>query len=186
MCLEAVFFWPVFLCLFWAMFLCPVRACFLACAPSGFFWAFFCASFFEGNKSSWGVSPPPPPSVLCFAGKGPGHTDGTWRGVGTRTEHGAWAQWPPGGPPQQRPSTPAFEPVPGGCCGIKINGNVMQSLIRGRLTNSAGEPAAASDGPFLRIRSGAGISGAESVLCCVAPPVKEGACNCQAELNALQ
>ena len=107
MCLEAVFFWPVFLCLFWAMFLCPVRACFLACAPSGFFWAFFCASFFEGNKSSRGVSPPPPPSVLCFAGKGRGHTDGTWRGVGTRTEHGAWAQWPPGDPPQQRPSTPA-------------------------------------------------------------------------------
>ena len=97
MCLEAVFFWPVFLCLFWAMFLCPVRACFLACAPSGFFWAFFCASFFEGNKSSRGVSPPPPPR--CFASQG--------RGLGTRTEHGAWAQWPPGDPPQQRPSTPA-------------------------------------------------------------------------------
>jgi hypothetical protein len=64
MCLEAVFFWPVFLCLFWAMFLCPVRACFLACAPSGFFWAFFCASFFEGNKSSRGVSPPPPLGAL--------------------------------------------------------------------------------------------------------------------------
>jgi hypothetical protein len=80
MCLEAVFFWPVFLCLFWAMFLCPVRACFLAYAPSGFFWEFFCASFFDGNKCCWGVSPPPPPP-RCFASQGrglasPGQTAG--------------------------------------------------------------------------------------------------------------
>ena len=139
MCLEAVFFWPVFLCLFWAMFLCPVRAraCFLACAPSGFFWAFFCASFFEGNKSSRGVSPPPPPR--CFASQG--------RGLGTRTEHGgAWAHGrnmarghngPPGTRHSSAPAPLPGEPVPGGSCGrvgqanVKSTETYNQSLILG-------------------------------------------------------
>jgi hypothetical protein len=106
MCLEAVLFWPVFLCLFWAMFLCPVRACFLACAPSGVFWAFFCASFFEGNKSSRGVSPDTRSLTVAACTRRCEAAAGIGRGVGTRTEHGAWAQWPPGDPPQQRPSTP--------------------------------------------------------------------------------
>ena len=189
---------------------CALRQCFSGlcfcafsgpcfCAPSapafwpvprlGFSGHFSVPRFSKEIRAAGGCRRPPPPR--CFASQG--------RGLGTRTEHGgAWAHGrniarghngPPGTRHSSAPAPLPGEPVPGGCCGrvIKINGNVMhQSLIRGRLTNSAGEPAAASDGPFLRIRSGAGISGAESVLCCVAPPVKEGACNCQAELNALQ
>jgi hypothetical protein len=160
----------VFLCLFWAMFLCPVRACFLACAPSGFFWAFFCASFFEGNKSSRGVSPPPPPR--CFASQG--------RGLGTRTEHGgAWAHGrnmarghngPPGACHSSAPAPLPGELVPGGGCGrvgqlLKSTEQVRVSVLDSdKFGGVNGCPAAASLLTYSK-RSGHQRSGVGALLC---------------------